>query len=318
VNVPYGIDVCSGGAADYPGAKDMRSGAVVVAATESVAARSANFAAPSRLACPVCGNGKREATEQCDGGGCCTRSCTFVGNGAGCSDGNACTTSDTCQGGVCRGGGTVTCAVVDQCHDAGVCNSLTGTCTHPARANGAACNDGNACSVGDACANGLCRGVALPCDDGNACTTDSCAAGACQFVANEDSCEDGSVCTVGDACVDGACVGGGPLDCDDLKACTADTCEEDGACVHAPSAVCAGCFQDECVACDEQCTLDRSACLDGCWGGFMACLGGCTSTYCAPFCQVDLGRCLEACPAEDGCFASCDAGNGCGVDCGQP
>jgi len=38
------------------------------------------------------------------------------------------------------------------------------------------------------------------------------------------------------------------------------------------------------------------SCADNCWSGFFACLGGCTSTYCAPFCQVDLGRCLDSCP----------------------
>jgi len=38
------------------------------------------------------------------------------------------------------------------------------------------------------------------------------------------------------------------------------------------------------------------SCVDDCWSGFFACLGGCTSTYCAPFCQVDLGRCVESCP----------------------
>lgn len=41
---------------------------------------------------------------------------------------------------------------------------------------------------------------------------------------------------------------------------------------------------------------DPVSCEDGCWIGFLACVNGCTSTYCAPFCQVDLGYCLDACP----------------------
>jgi hypothetical protein len=318
VTVRYSIDVCSGAVADYRGAKDMRSVALVVVGADSAAARSANFAAPSRLACPVCGNSIREGNEQCDGGGCCSASCTLLANGTSCSDGNACTATDTCQSGVCRGGNAVVCSAFDQCHDAGVCNSLTGTCTNPARANGSACNDGNPCSLGDVCSNGQCLGTPLACDDGNVCTTDTCSAGSCVHANNQAPCDDGLICTAGDTCAEGACVGGAALDCDDFQACTDDACAEDVACTHAPTAVCAGCFEDECLLCHEECTRDHGACDDGCWAGFFACLNGCTSTYCAPFCQFDLGRCLDACPAEDTCFAACDAGNGCAADCAQP
>ena len=43
-------------------------------------------------------------------------------------------------------------------------------------------------------------------------------------------------------------------------------------------------------------TATTLSCDDGCWTSFFGCLNGCTSTYCAPFCQFDLGRCLDACP----------------------
>src|SRR5262249_35420098 len=43
-------------------------------------------------------------------------------------------------------------------------------------------------------------------------------------------------------------------------------------------------------------TATPSSCADRCWTAFFGCLDGCTSTYCAPFCQVDLGRCLDFCP----------------------
>src|SRR5262249_25819545 len=34
-----------------------------------------------------------------------------------------------------------------------------------------------------------------------------------------------------------------------------------------------------------------------------------------PFCQVDLGRCLGACPAAAPCQSACDETNGCGTAC---
>ena len=50
----------------------------------------------------------------------------------------------------------------------------------------------------------------------------------------------------------------------------------------------------------------------------MSCLSHCTTTYCAPFCQVDLGRCITNCPAVDGCQATCETGNGCAPGCVDP
>ncbi len=45
-------------------------------------------------------------------------------------------------------------------------------------------------------------------------------------------------------------------------------------------------------------TVDPNAtCEDRCWNAFLSCLSHCTTTYCAPFCQVDLGRCFDFCPA---------------------
>ncbi len=58
--------------------------------------------------------------------------------GAACNDGDACTQTDACQAGTCTGGNPVTCAPLDQCHDAGTCNPATGTCTQPAKADGSA------------------------------------------------------------------------------------------------------------------------------------------------------------------------------------
>mgnify|MGYP007099124517 CR=1 FL=1 len=69
---------------------------------------------------------------------------------APCNDGNACTQSDTCEAGACTGANPVVCSALDQCHDAGMCDPMTGVCSNPVKANGSACDDGNACTI-DAC-----------------------------------------------------------------------------------------------------------------------------------------------------------------------
>jgi hypothetical protein len=54
----------------------------------------------------------------------------------------------------------------------------------------------------------------------------------------------------------------------------------------------------EAASCDDNpcAPVGPPSCAENCWSGFLSCVNGCTSTYCAPFCQVDLGRCLDFCP----------------------
>ena len=66
--------------------------------------------------------------------------------------------TDTCQNGMCIGSSPMTCAAINQCHDAGTCNTATGVCSTPIKANGTTCNDQNACSRTDTCQNGACTG----------------------------------------------------------------------------------------------------------------------------------------------------------------
>jgi hypothetical protein len=135
------------------------------------------------------------ASDQCHVAGTCEPATGFCSNpaktdGTACNDSDACTQTDTCQSGTCSGSNPVLCTATDQCHVAGVCNPITGRCSNPAAADGAACNDGNACTTIDTCnATGACvgGGPALNCDDGDACTTDTCdpnansGAGGCVF-----------------------------------------------------------------------------------------------------------------------------------------
>src|SRR5262245_60772296 len=74
------------------------------------------------------------------------------------------------------------------------------------------------------------------------------------------------------------------------------------------------CDSASCNTCRAGCTATTTACTDGCWQGFLSCLSHCTTDFCAPFCQVDYGRCFAACPTEAPCFADCDAASGC-VQC---
>jgi cysteine-rich repeat protein len=89
----------------------------------------------------VCGNGVVEAPEACDDGDltpgdCCSPECTFEPLGSACpSDGNVCS-QDVCDG--------------------------SGTCTHPAEADGTPCTDDDACTGNDQCLAATCTGQPLP------------------------------------------------------------------------------------------------------------------------------------------------------------
>lgn len=68
-------------------------------------------------------------------------------NGSACSDSNSCTNGDSCQEGVCKAGAGVTCAAVDECHEAGECNPDGGVCSSPPKADGSPCKGGT-CKTG--------------------------------------------------------------------------------------------------------------------------------------------------------------------------
>ena len=144
------------------------------------------------------------ALDQCHDAGVCDRASGTCSNpdkanGSACSDGDACTQSDSCQAGVCTGADPVVCTALDQCHDAGVCDPASGTCSNPNKTDGAACADGDACTQTDSCQSGICTGTnpvvcaALDqCHDAGVCDP---ASGTC----SNPSKADGSACSDGNA-----------------------------------------------------------------------------------------------------------------------
>jgi hypothetical protein len=127
-------------------------------------------------------------------------------SGAPCSDGDACSQGDACSNGTCIPGASVTCLAIDACHSPGLCQSATGQCTSPAKADGTACNDGNACTQSDTCEAGACTGASPvvcaaqdECHDAGSCDPTT---GACTSPAKAD----GSPCA-GGACMSGVCTG---------------------------------------------------------------------------------------------------------------
>ncbi|APR88448.1 Thiamin-phosphate pyrophosphorylase [Minicystis rosea] len=133
-----------------------------------------------------------------------TTSWSSKADGAACDDGDACTQMDTCQAGVCTGGNPVVCVASDPCHDVGTCDSATGQCSNPAKADGAACDDGDACSQTDSCVSGVCVG-----GDAKSCPAiDEChVVGTCDEATGDCSAPakaDGEACSIG-TCQGGVC-----------------------------------------------------------------------------------------------------------------
>jgi len=170
-----------------------------------------------QLICPTPGQCQLAGTCDSTTGECFNPN---VPDGTSCDDENACTAPDTCQAGVCTGGtsGAVQCTASDQCHNAGVCDPATGTCSNPAKSDGASCIDGNACTQTDTCQGGSCVGsnpVVCPTPDQchNLGTCDS-TTGTCSNPnkTNGTLCNaDHNACTSPDTCQSGICQPGGPV-----------------------------------------------------------------------------------------------------------
>eukprot|EP01125_Pyxidicula_operculata_P004764 TRINITY_DN177_c0_g1_i1.p1 TRINITY_DN177_c0_g1~~TRINITY_DN177_c0_g1_i1.p1 ORF type:complete len:864 (+),score=256.40 TRINITY_DN177_c0_g1_i1:474-3065(+) len=192
------------------------------------------------------------AANQCKLAGVCdsaTGVCSDVNKPAGssCDDGNRCTQTDTCQAGVCVGSNPVVCTALDQCHDAGQCNTATGVCTNPNKADGSSCTDGKACTVNDQCMSGVCMsGSPKVCNNtgsGTCVTPSVCVepSGTCSgsSLSEGATCDDGNPCTVQDRCnANGHCYGS-PTVCPPINQCRLPgVCNRtNGACLDGPMKV---------------------------------------------------------------------------------
>jgi hypothetical protein len=209
-------------------------------------------------------------------------------NGTTCDDGDLCTQGSSCQAGVCQGSSPVTCVASDQCHDAGSCNSATGVCSNPTKANGASCTDGNACTNPDTCQNGACTsGIAVVCSASDQChNAGKCdtSSGKCTNPAkpNDSACEDGTLCTQSDTCQGGVCAAGSPVTCT-----ASDDCHTAGSC-DAKTGSCSILVKMNGSTCDDGllCTL-----TDTCQSG--VCSGNPVTCVASDQCHV-AGSCLPA------------------------
>jgi streptogramin lyase len=215
-------------------------------------------------------------------------------NGTSCTDGNACTLADTCQDGACKAGAPVVCRASDQCHSAGVCNSATGVCSNPQKAEGTGCDDGNKCTQTDTCQAGVCTGTSpVTCVASDAChVAGTCvpATGACTNppAADGTTCDDQNACTRGDSCVAGTCVGSSSVVCTAPDGChTAGTCDPATGLCAGQSPVADGTACDDGNACTQTDTCLAGSCVGG---NPVVCAGPCQS---ASTCDPATGQCVE-------------------------
>jgi len=241
----------------------------------------------------------------CDGTtGLCSN--PVLADGTQCNDANLCTQTDTCQAGVCTGSNTITCTALDQCHDIGVCDPVSGTCSNPAVGNGVACNDNSKCTNNDVCIGGSCQGIQVLCRATDSChgagtcdpdtgvcsnpsvclALDQChAVGLCTpstgtcthpFVSDGSTCNDDVPCNNPDSCVGGVCGGTNPQLCNGFCTGQADgtLCDDDNKCTSGDackSGTCVGGPTRICTAfpgCSETGVCDsKTGCSNPCTGG---------------------------------------------------
>jgi hypothetical protein len=142
------------------------------------------------------------ATDACHSAACLpTGYCGFTVNvGAPCNDGLACTTGDVCQADGSCAGAPVVCTALDECHDVGTCDPISGVCSNPLKIDGSACTGGICCggTCTDDTTTSNCGSCGNSCPAGDLCQSGACVAGdggAGTCVANTDYCFTGSVTT---------------------------------------------------------------------------------------------------------------------------
>lgn len=168
--------------------------------------------------------------------------------GSPCDDGQFCTADDTCDEGVCVGGGTYDCGMKGSPCEAVVCYEDSKSCDVTPVNDGTECTPTDLCQVNGVCVLGECLGETKDCSfsplaECNQVTCDP-ATGKCVGVAdpskNDAPCVlTGELCNTNKTCKAGQCQGGVPKDCSALDAgCKLGTCNPDnGTCIPTPAPV---------------------------------------------------------------------------------
>lgn len=264
------------------------------------------------------------ALDQCHSVGTCNTATGVCSNpnkpnNTACNDGDACTQVDTCQAGACQGASPVVCTPSDQCHDAGTCDSVTGTCSNPASADGTSCNDGDGCTQTDTCQAGACMGAnPVQCAAIDQChvagTCDS-VTGACSTpaVADGTACDDGDGCTQMDSCQAGVCVGGTQTQCPALN-----DCQDPGKC-DPTTGQCVNPQKADGTLCDDGdgCTQKDSCAAGACVGSDPVVCSASDLCHDVGSCDPATGQCSDPpkaldCTATGPCVenGSCDLATG--------
>jgi streptogramin lyase len=265
------------------------------------------------------------ASDQCHVAGTCntvTGICSNPNapNGTTCNDGNPCTQTSTCQSGACVGANPILCVASDQCHVAGMCNTVTGICSNPNAPNGTACNDNDACTQTSTCQAGACVGgnsvVCTPSDQCHVVGTCNPANGTCSNpnAPNGTPCSDGNACTQADACQAGICAAGTSITCTASDPChVAGTCNPaNGTCSNPNAANGTPCSDDN--ACSQADTCQAGTCTGG---SPVVCMAS-DQCHVAGMCNPASGTCSnpsapDGTPCNDGSVCtstdSCQAGS---------
>ncbi|HJQ83595.1 MAG TPA: hypothetical protein VKA21_05945 [Candidatus Binatia bacterium] len=208
------------------------------------------FCSVTLVVTSTCGNGTLDAGEQCDGGSCCTATCSFATGvcrpaAGGCDVAESCTgSSAVCPPDAVQAAATVCRPSAGVCDLQEACDGVSAACpadaksTAPCRAAAGACDAAEACDgVGNACPpDGLqpsgfpCRPAAGQCDlaevcDGSstACPADAKSSAVCRVAAG--TCDVAESCNGGNDCPPDAVRSAGELcrapagDCDVPEFC---------------------------------------------------------------------------------------------------
>ena len=248
-------------------------------------------------------------------------------NGAACNDSNACTPTDSCQAGVCAGQNPVVCAASDACHAIGLCDTVTGVCSDPAKPNGSSCDDGNGCTQTDSCQAGACAGQSpVVCAPANDCQVPGVCdptSGVCANTSKPDgtNCDDGTACTQADTCLAGACASGTAVVCAAL-----DACHDVGSC-DAKSGICSNPTKAEGAACDDgtACTQGDTCVSGACTSGPPVVCEALDKCHDVGACNMTTGQCTDPlkpldCSAKSVCEqdGSCNPASGVCVNAAKP